>query len=185
MDSFENDQGNLLKVVDRALAATPDLIFAPVYYPEAAAIINRLAEQGSSVALLGGDGWESPELFRLSGQNIKSGQVFISSHFSLQYPQQTGSSFVQDFHKKFGDTPNALSALGFDAVGVLTDALRRATAISRKETRVEVLTFELPKKVSDYYIETNLSYEYSRPVLTEEFISIVMARKVVNSRSIR
>lgn len=54
MDSFENDQGNLLKVVDRALAATPDLIFAPVYYPEAAAIINRLAEQGSSVALLGG-----------------------------------------------------------------------------------------------------------------------------------
>ncbi|MDH3891219.1 MAG: ABC transporter substrate-binding protein [candidate division Zixibacteria bacterium] len=132
MESFEIDQGNLLTVVDQALAAAPDLIFAPVYYPEAAAIINRIAEAGSSVALLGGDGWESPELLRLSGRNIKSGQVFFSSHFSLQYPERTGSSFVEDFRKRFGDTPNAVSALGFDAVGVLSDALSRATVMNRK-----------------------------------------------------
>lgn len=57
--------------------------------------------------------------------------------------------------------------------------------IGPKETRVERFTFELPKKVKDYNIETTLSYEYRRPVLTEEFISIEMAKKVVHSRSIR
>ncbi|MDH3891220.1 MAG: cytochrome c family protein [candidate division Zixibacteria bacterium] len=57
--------------------------------------------------------------------------------------------------------------------------------IGPKETRVETLTFEIPKKVKDYYVETTLNYEYSRPVLIEEFISIEMAKQVVNSRSIR
>ncbi len=132
MESFEHGGENLPEVVDRALHENPDLIFAPVYYPEAAVIINHIAELGSSVTLLGGDGWESPELFRLSGQNIKPGQAFISSHFSLQYPQQTGSSFVKDFRKTYGYPPNAVSALGFDAVGVLIDALNRTTTLNRK-----------------------------------------------------
>ncbi len=130
--SFEEDGASLSEVVDQALHEKPDLIFAPVYYPEAAGIINHVANLGSAVTLLGGDGWESPELFRLSGQKIKPGQVFISSHFSLQHPQQIGSPFVEDFRKTYGDSPNAVSALGFDAVGVLIDALTRATTMSKK-----------------------------------------------------
>ncbi len=129
--SFAHDE-NLADVVDQALQKKPDLIFAPVYYQEAAGIINHVVELGSTVTLLGGDGWESPELFRLSGQNIKPGRVFISSHFSLQYPQQFGSSFVTDFKEINGGSPNSVSALCFDAVGVLIDALGRAATINKR-----------------------------------------------------
>lgn len=57
--------------------------------------------------------------------------------------------------------------------------------IEPKETRVENFVFEVPKWLSNYYIETTLNYEYTRPILTEENISIEMDRNIVDSGSIR
>jgi hypothetical protein len=57
--------------------------------------------------------------------------------------------------------------------------------IKPKETRIENFTFEIPKWLSHYFVETTLNYEYTRPILTEENISIEMNRNTVKSRSIR
>jgi branched-chain amino acid transport system substrate-binding protein len=130
--SFEHDSADLPDVIDRAMREKPDLLFAPVYYMEAAEIINRVADLDGAITLLGGDGWESHELFRLAAQKMKSIPVFISSHFSLQYPQQIGSPFVSDFKKTFGNLPNSLSALSFDAVGVLGNAISRSTTMNNR-----------------------------------------------------
>ncbi len=56
--------------------------------------------------------------------------------------------------------------------------------IEPKETRVENITFEVPRWVSNYFIETTLNYEYSRPILTEERISVEMAKNIIRSKSI-
>jgi branched-chain amino acid transport system substrate-binding protein len=130
--NFEHDSADLPDVIDRAMREKPDLLFAPVYYMEAAEIINRVADLDGAITLLGGDGWESHELFRLAAQKMKSIPVFISSHFSLQYPQQIGSPFVSDFKKTFGNLPNSLSALSFDAVGVLGNAISRSTTMNNR-----------------------------------------------------
>lgn len=130
--SFEDDRADLPKVVEKAVREKPDLLFAPVYYMEAAEIINLVADLDGSITLLGGDGWESEELFRQAGENMKSVPVFISSHFSLQYPQQIGSSFVSDFKRTYGNQPNSLSALSFDAVGVLGNAISRSAAMNKR-----------------------------------------------------
>jgi len=131
-EGFESVKNNLIELVDRALSYNPDLLFVPVYYPEAAAVINHVAELKNPVTLLGGDGWESPELFRLTGSKIKPGKVYISSHFSPQYSNQIGSPFVREFQQTYGSPPNAVSALGFDAASVLVDALRRASVRDKK-----------------------------------------------------
>lgn len=128
---FPHDAFGPNELVRQAVKTKPDLIFAPVYYQEAAAIINELATDKASITVLGGDGWESPELFRLTGSNLRSGQVYISSHFSLELQQEKGSQFVGPFRQAYGESPNAVSALGYDAVMVLADALRRATTITR------------------------------------------------------
>jgi len=57
--------------------------------------------------------------------------------------------------------------------------------IAPKETRVENFTFEIPKWLSHYFIETTLNYEYTRPILTEENISVEMDKNIIQSRSIR
>jgi branched-chain amino acid transport system substrate-binding protein len=121
----------LRKAVDQALAEGPHVLFAPMYYPEAAVIVNRVHELESPVTLLGGDGWESTELLRLAGANISSNKVYISSHFSMHYPMPHVASFVERFQQTYGEAPNAVSALGYDAIMVLADALRRATTTDR------------------------------------------------------
>lgn len=131
MESFKHNSNNLTSLVDDALKQNPDILFLPVYYPEAAAIFNYIDKIGSSVVMLGGDGWDSTELFRLTNHKIKSGQVYLSSHFSLQLQEQQGSSFVEKFQQTFGHSANAVSALGFDAVKVLADAMNRATIFSK------------------------------------------------------
>jgi len=125
--SCARDAAQVAAQVDAALAKKPDVLFVPMYYPEAAAVLKRVAELGSSVTVLGGDGWESAELFRLAGDAIRPGRVYISSHFSLQYQADHGSPFVDHFRRAYEDDPNAVSALAYDAVKVFADALQRAT----------------------------------------------------------
>jgi len=57
--------------------------------------------------------------------------------------------------------------------------------IEPKETRVENIVFDVPKWLSNYFIETTLNYEYSRPIFTEEDISIEMDRNIINSQSMQ
>lgn len=57
--------------------------------------------------------------------------------------------------------------------------------IAPKETRVENFDFEVPRWLTHYFIETTLNYEYTRPILSEENISIEMGKNIVNSQSIR
>lgn len=130
-EGFARDKGDLDKLVDRALQQSPDIIFAPVYYPEAAKIITRLDAVNHPVTLLGGDGWESTELIRLAGDHVHPGEIYISSHVSLQLLEDNGSLFLSHFISQYGDEPNAVSALAYDAVMVLADALQRATVPGR------------------------------------------------------
>jgi branched-chain amino acid transport system substrate-binding protein len=130
-ESFTQGEEHGDNLVERALQEKPDLIFAPVYYPEAALLIKQIDALNSSVTLLGGDGWESAELIRLAGDHVHPGQIYISSHFSLQLLEDKGSTFLSHFRQRYGDAPNAVSALAYDAVQVLADALRRATVPGR------------------------------------------------------
>jgi len=57
--------------------------------------------------------------------------------------------------------------------------------IAPMETRTENITFEIPKWLSHYFIETTLNYEHTRPILTEENISVEMDKNIIQSRSIR
>ena len=56
--------------------------------------------------------------------------------------------------------------------------------IAPKESRTEHFTFEVPAWASQFVIEAALNYEYSRPVLSEESVSIEMAKNTINSKLI-
>ena len=56
--------------------------------------------------------------------------------------------------------------------------------IAPKESRIERFNFEIPERTPRYIIEAVLNYEYNRPVLTEESVSIQMAKNTVDSRTV-
>lgn len=105
-------------------AKNPQAIFVPGYYTDGGIIAKQARELGLSVPLLGGDGWDSEELIKI-GQDAIQGAYF-STHASMEDKKPVIQDYVKKYKAKYHKSPNALSALGYDAVRVLADAMKRA-----------------------------------------------------------
>lgn len=105
-------------------ASNPEAIFVPGYYNEVGLIARQSRELGLNVPLLGGDGWDSPTLTQIGGQAIEGD--YFSNHFSTDDMSPIVQGFVKDYRARFKRDPDAMAALGYDAAGVLLDAMKRA-----------------------------------------------------------
>lgn len=105
-----------------------DGLYIPGYYQDIAAIAEQARELGLKVTMMGGDGWDSAKLVELGGSAVEG------SYFSTHYSSDDPSPLVQDFIKKYQGRhqriPDAMAALGYDAMRVAIDAMRRARDLS-------------------------------------------------------
>jgi branched-chain amino acid transport system substrate-binding protein len=99
-------------------------IWVPGYYAEVGAIARTAARLGVKVPLLGGDGWDAPELFTIGGDALNGS--YFSNHFAPDQASAQAQKFVADFKAKYGQEPTGLGALGYDGVMVIADAIKRA-----------------------------------------------------------
>jgi len=105
-------------------AKNPDVIYVPGYYGEVGVIAKQAKQLGINVPLLGGDGWDSTQLWDLGGDSLNGD--FISNHYSVDDPSPAIQKFVAAYKARNGNVPDALAALGYDAMKVLADAITRA-----------------------------------------------------------
>jgi branched-chain amino acid transport system substrate-binding protein len=108
-----------------AIAATKaDAIYIPGFYTDVAEIAKQARAANIKVPLIGGDGWDSPQLYTLAGAAIE--HSYFTNHFALADQRPVVKSFVAAFRTKFKQPPDALAALAYDATHVLAAALDRA-----------------------------------------------------------
>ncbi|HEU4873839.1 MAG TPA: ABC transporter substrate-binding protein [Pyrinomonadaceae bacterium] len=105
-------------------SASPDVIYVPGYYGEVGVISNQAKQLGIKAPLLGGDGWDAPQLWELGGASLNGN--YISNHYSVDDPSPAIQKFVADYKARFNILPDALAALGYDSMKVLADAIKRA-----------------------------------------------------------
>jgi branched-chain amino acid transport system substrate-binding protein len=113
--------------------ANVELIYAPGYYGDISQIIKQARELGVKQPFIGGDGWDSPDLWRGGGAALNG--CFISNHYSVDNPDPRVQSFVREFSAEFGEAPDALAALAYDGANVLFDAIRRANSVDGAKIR--------------------------------------------------
>jgi branched-chain amino acid transport system substrate-binding protein len=105
-------------------AKNPDVIYVPGYYGEVGVIAKQAKQLDIKAPLLGGDGWDSTQLWELGGDALNGD--YISNHYSVQDPSPAIQKFVKAYNSRYGRVPDALAALGYDAMQVLADSIRRA-----------------------------------------------------------
>jgi branched-chain amino acid transport system substrate-binding protein len=106
-------------------AKNPDVIYIPGYYGEVGIISKQARELGMNQPILGGDGWDNPEIWNLGGEALKN--TYISNHYSVDDPSPSIQKFVSAYKARFGGTsPDSLAALAYDAMYILADSIRRA-----------------------------------------------------------
>jgi branched-chain amino acid transport system substrate-binding protein len=113
-------------------------IFVPGYYSEVGAIARTAQRLGLKVPLLGGDGWDAPDLLKIAGDALDGS--FFSNHFAIDVATDQAKRFVADFTTKYNVGPTGLGALGYDALMVLADAMRRAPSFEPSAIRDALAT---------------------------------------------
>jgi len=117
-----------------ALKATnPSMIYVPGYYTDIGQIAIQARDLGITVPLLGGDGWESPRLIEIGGKSLEG--CIYSNHYFYGDPSPVVSTFVQKYKERYGQTPDSLAALGYDAMKTLADAMKRAAKLDGPSLR--------------------------------------------------
>ena len=110
--------------------AEPDAIFIPGYYNEVSLIAEQARALDITVPLLGGDGWDSPELTKGKFAQALEGS-FFSNHYSVEDTAAKVQDFKNKYSAKYGEDPGAMSALGYDALYIIADAITRAGKVDR------------------------------------------------------
>ena len=105
-------------------SAEPDVIYIPGYYGDVALIAKQARMIGLTLPLLGGDGWDAPELWQLGGDALNGS--YISTHYSVDDPSPAIQAFVETYKQRYGNLlPDAHAALAYDAARLLFDAMSR------------------------------------------------------------
>jgi len=112
-------------------AAKPDVIIAPVYYREIALIARQAREAGITAPFLGGDGWDSPSTLKNAGGALDGS--YMSNHYAEEQGGPLIQKFVSDYQAKYKVKPNALAALGYDAMNLYADAVERAGSTDKQK----------------------------------------------------
>ena len=102
----------------------PDVVFMPNYYNDVALQAKQAREIGIKATLLGGDGWDSPDLVKAAGAAVEGG--YFSNHFTRDSDAPRVKAFVEAYQKRYGQAPDALASLGYEATQIALDAIRRA-----------------------------------------------------------
>lgn len=101
-----------------------DVVFMPNYYNDVALQAKQAREIGVTAVLLGGDGWDSPELVKAAGAAVDGG--YFSNHFTRESDLPRVKAFVDAYQERYGQPPDALASLGYEAAEILIDAIKRA-----------------------------------------------------------
>jgi branched-chain amino acid transport system substrate-binding protein len=121
------------------MRTTPaDVIFVPGYYTDVGLIARQKKALGVSGTLLGGDGWDSPRLTEIGGEALDG--AFFGNHYSTEDPDPAVRRFVAAYRARFGDVPDSIGALAYDAGRLLADAIRRAGSTAGPRLREALAT---------------------------------------------
>lgn len=105
-------------------AAKPDVIAATGFYTEAALICIQARSLGLDVPVIGGDGWEAPQLTELGGKAVEG--TYYSTYFSAENNAPEVQAFVKRYQSRWNDEkPEGVSALGYDAMYLIAAAMEK------------------------------------------------------------
>jgi branched-chain amino acid transport system substrate-binding protein len=131
--SYSNGDSDFRSQLTALRTVNPEVIFIPGYYTDVGQIASQARDLGMKAPFVGGDGWESPKLLEIGGKSLEGS--FYANHYFYADPAPVVRDFVEHYKQRYGVVPDALAALGYDAMKVLADAMKRAKKLDGPSLR--------------------------------------------------
>ncbi|MBM3313454.1 ABC transporter substrate-binding protein [candidate division WOR-3 bacterium] len=132
-ESYAKDDVDFSALLTKVKQSNPDVLFIPDYYNKVGLIAKQARQLGVKSVLVGGDGWDSPDMAKIAGDAIVGG--YFTNHYSPDDPRPEVQEWVAKYQAKYGQKPDALATLGYDGALLLLQALRNAPNAKPEEIK--------------------------------------------------
>jgi branched-chain amino acid transport system substrate-binding protein len=143
-DTYKADDVSIASQIARLLAlpAKPDALYVAALPDDIGPLVKQLRAAGVNQPIVGGDGYDTPLLLGIGG--AAANDVYFSTHV---YMAEDGTDAVKAFYAAYkaayGRAPeNAFAGLGYDAVGLVAQAIAKAGAAEPTKIRATLATTE-------------------------------------------
>ncbi|MEE4604517.1 MAG: ABC transporter substrate-binding protein [Desulfobacteraceae bacterium] len=112
-----------------------DAVFISAIPNEAGLTVKQIREAGLDLPIVSGDGFDTELVTSVPGDKLAN-DVYFSTHTYREDDRPEVVAFIAAYEKEYGRPPeNAFAALGYDAVGLIADAINRAGSTDGKALR--------------------------------------------------
>ena len=119
-------------------AKDPDLVFFGGIDTQAGPMAKQMAALGINARFLGGDGMQTPNFIKLAGDSAEGAMASIPGLPKDKMPG--GKAFLDKFKAKYKTEVELFAPMGYDAVFVIVEAMKRAGS-----TEPSKILAEMPK----------------------------------------
>lgn len=137
-ESIAKDETDFSNVINKIAEAKPDLVYYGGVYQGFALLLNQAHTRGIQAKFMGPDGTFSKGTVENAKENAIG--VYATSIVAPTDSTEAGKKFIEDYKKKFNDTPDPSAIYGYDAMGVVLEGLKNAIQQNggKKPTREQV-----------------------------------------------
>ena len=143
-DTYKADDVSIASQIARLLAlpAKPDALYVAALPDDIGPLVKQLRAAGVNQPIVGGDGYDTPLLLGIGG--AAANDVYFSTHV---YMAEDGTDAVKAFYAAYkaayGRAPeNAFAGLGYDAIGLVAQAIAKAGSADPAKIRATLATTE-------------------------------------------
>jgi len=109
-----------------SLDPQPDAVFVSAIPSEAGLSVKQIREQGINIPIVSGDGFDTELVATVPGPELAN-DVYFSTHTYRADDRPEVKKFIEDYKAEYGIEPeNAFAPLGYDAMMLVADAIKRA-----------------------------------------------------------
>jgi branched-chain amino acid transport system substrate-binding protein len=114
-------------ILTKIKGRNPDLIMFGGIDPQAGPMVKQMSELGIKARFIGGDGMQTPNFIKLAGPASEGVMASIPGLPKDQMPG--GKDFLEKFKARFNAEVELFAPMGYDAVFVFADAMKRAGSV--------------------------------------------------------
>lgn len=111
--------------LQKAQDAGADLVFLPIYYTEAAIILQQAKDMGYAPSFFGCDGMDGILTVENFDTSLAEGLMLLTP-FAADADDEATKAFVSTYQEKYGDIPNQFAADAYDAIYAIKAAIEKA-----------------------------------------------------------
>ena len=131
--TFDAEDRDFTSPVGAVAAAAPEVVFIAAPCDQALPILEAAKGAGLNAKFLGTELWNSPQTIRMTALGFE--ELYFCKNYDHRDTDPAAEKFAKDYTEKYGQPPDDVAALTYDACGLLAEALKKSGKNEREALR--------------------------------------------------